>query len=226
MFPGGKTKALTFSYDDGVGQDRRLVALLNRYGLKGTFNLNSGLQDSTHHWVRGGVEIRRMDIEGLPDLYRGHEIACHALTHPRLETLEKEEIEREILIDRENLERLCGRTVRGFAYPYGTYGDTAVEVLAENGFGYARTTQSSGDFEPQKDLLRFKPTCRHADAGLMDLAQKFAALQTDEPKVFTVWGHSYEFDMDRNWDAFERFCAFIAGRDDIFYGTNAEVLLG
>jgi len=226
MFPGGKTKAMTFSYDDGVGQDRRLVALLNRYGLKGTFNLNSGLQDASNHWVRNGVEIRRMDIEVLPDLYRSHEIACHALTHPRLETLEKEAIEREILLDRENISRLFGRPVRGFAYPYGTYGDTVVDVLAENGFGYARTTQRSGDFEMQNDLLRFKPTCRHADAGLMDLAQKFAALQTDEPKVFYVWGHSYEFDLDRNWDAFERFCAFIAGRDDIFYGTNAEVLLG
>jgi len=226
MFPGGKNKALTFSYDDGVEQDRRLVALLNRYGLKGTFNLNSGMLDKSNHWSRNGVEIRRMDREGLAELYRGHEIACHTLTHQRLETMQKEEIEREVLLDRDNLELLSGKPVHGFAYPFGTYNETAVEVLAANGFGYARTTQSSGDFEPQKDLLRFRPTCRHADEGLMDLAARFAALQTNEPKVFYVWGHSYEFDLDRNWDAFERFCAFIAGRDDIFYGTNAEVLLG
>ena len=79
------------------------MELLNRYGLKGTFNLNSGLQDASNQWTSNGVEIRRMGIEGLPDLYRGHEIACHALTHPHLETLEKEAIEREIRTDRKTL---------------------------------------------------------------------------------------------------------------------------
>ena len=34
-------KALTFSYDDGVEQDRRLVELFNKNNLKCTFNLNS-----------------------------------------------------------------------------------------------------------------------------------------------------------------------------------------
>ena len=36
-------KALTFSYDDGVTQDKRLIKILNKYGLKCTFNINSGL---------------------------------------------------------------------------------------------------------------------------------------------------------------------------------------
>ena len=37
----GKLKAVTFSYDDAVTQDIRLIDILNRYGLKATFNLNS-----------------------------------------------------------------------------------------------------------------------------------------------------------------------------------------
>ena len=37
----GKTKVLTLSYDDGVVQDIRLIEIMNRYGLKGTFNINS-----------------------------------------------------------------------------------------------------------------------------------------------------------------------------------------
>lgn len=36
-----KRKAVTFSYDDGVTQDIRLIEMLNRYNLKCTFNLNS-----------------------------------------------------------------------------------------------------------------------------------------------------------------------------------------
>ena len=43
LYPQGKLKALTLSYDDGVEQDIRLMEIMNRHGLKGTFNLNSGL---------------------------------------------------------------------------------------------------------------------------------------------------------------------------------------
>ena len=38
----GKLKAVTFSYDDGMTQDIRLIELLNKYNLKCTFNINSG----------------------------------------------------------------------------------------------------------------------------------------------------------------------------------------
>ena len=40
-FPGGKHKVLTFSYDDGKLEDRRLVEIFNKNGLRGTFNLNT-----------------------------------------------------------------------------------------------------------------------------------------------------------------------------------------
>ena len=42
-FPGGKHKVLTMSYDDGQIHDRRLIEIFNKYGIKGTFHLNSGL---------------------------------------------------------------------------------------------------------------------------------------------------------------------------------------
>ena len=40
-FPGGKAKALTLSYDDGVRQDKKLIEIFNKNGIKGTFNVNS-----------------------------------------------------------------------------------------------------------------------------------------------------------------------------------------
>ena len=45
LYPYGKKKAFNVTYDDGVLQDIRFVELLNKYGLKGTFNLNSGLME-------------------------------------------------------------------------------------------------------------------------------------------------------------------------------------
>ena len=43
-FQAGKLKkAVTFSYDDAITQDVQMIELMNKYGIKGTFNLNSQL---------------------------------------------------------------------------------------------------------------------------------------------------------------------------------------
>ena len=74
-FPGGKHKALTMSYDDGRLEDRRLIEIFNRNGIRGTFHLNSGL------WAG---DARRIQPEEIAELYRGHEVACHTATHPTI----------------------------------------------------------------------------------------------------------------------------------------------
>ena len=71
----GKKKAVTFCYDDGVTQDRRLVEMMNTYGVKGTFNLNSGMQSYANVWEHPkGLLIHRMNTEGLKELYQGHDM--------------------------------------------------------------------------------------------------------------------------------------------------------
>jgi peptidoglycan/xylan/chitin deacetylase (PgdA/CDA1 family) len=204
-FPGNKMKALTFSYDDGVEQDRRLVELLNRYHLKCTFNLNSGIQSGSSLWENNGVVIRRMNVPGLLELYKGHEIAVHTLTHTWLPQQDDESIRNEIVQDKRNLQSLFGCEIKGMAYPYGTYDDRVLSVLKDNDFQYARTTVCTENFDLQDNLLEFKPTCHHASEKLMALAEEFINLHTSEPKIFYVWGHSYEFDVNRNWDTIERF---------------------
>ena len=51
------------------------------------------------------------------------------------------------------------------------------------------------------------------------------AMDAKEPSVLYIWGHSYEFDAKQNWDWMEEILKRIAGHEDVFYGTNAEVLL-
>ena len=99
-FPGGKTKALTFSYDDGKKEDRRLVELFNKYGLKGTFNLNSQFMIEND----GKPEVM-VGISEIPTLYKGHEVAAHGLTHPFLEKLPSDAMMHEVVEDRKNLEK-------------------------------------------------------------------------------------------------------------------------
>ena len=230
----GKMKALTFSYDDGVTQDRRLIEIFNKYGLKATFNINSQLLGKENSLIRNGVEIRHDKVlpSEVKSLYSGHEIAAHTLTHPTLTKVEDDaEIIRQVEEDRKNLSALAGYEVVGFAYPGGgvNYNERIADLIRKNtGVKYARTTVSTYGFEPQSDLFVFRPSVyHHAEFDkLFELGEQFLSLKTDTPKCFYVWGHAYEFDIRNEWDRFEDFCRLMCGKDDIFYGTNRQVLLG
>ncbi len=226
-----KKKALTFSYDDGVTQDIRLIEILNRYGLKGTFNLNSELLGGRWHLLRNGVDVRhdKVDPDKVKDVYTGHEVAAHTLTHPFLPNAEEAEIIRQVEEDRLKLSELCGYEVVGMAYPGGgvNHDKRVEEIIRQNtGIQYARTTDATASFALQDDLICFNPTVYHIETDKMfELGEKFLMLDPETPALFYVWGHSYEFDAWQFWDRFEEFCRMMSERDDIFYGTNKEVLL-
>lgn len=225
-FPGGKPKALTLSYDDGVEQDVRLMALMKKHGLKGTFNLNSGLFAPEGTVYPAGTIHRRMSRTQALDLYKdsGMEVAVHGLTHPFLEQLTPAECTREVIRDRENLEREFGGIVRGMAYPYGTFSDTVVDCLKACGIVYSRTVISSGSFALPADWLRLEATCHHNDPRLMELAARFVEKTPDRtPWLFYLWGHSYEFEAKDNWDVIEKFAEYTGGKEDVWYATNLEI---
>lgn len=228
----GKMKAITFSYDDGVTQDQRLITLFNKYGLKATFNLNSGLLGSGGGLVREDVTVAHVKPrpQEIKNIYKGHEVAAHTVTHPFLPNMSDDEIIEQVEKDRIALSELVEYEVRGFAYPGGgiNFNERVADVIRNNtGVKYCRTTVSSGDFEPQEDLFVFKPTVYHHEEfdKLFHLGEKFVNLKTDKPQIFYIWGHAYEFDIHNSWERFEEFLKIISGKDDIFYGTNSEVLL-
>ena len=229
----GKKKAVTFSFDDGVTQDRRFIDLLNKYGLKGTFNLNSGLLGRPGELIREGVRVSHDKIspEEVASLYRGHEVAAHTLTHPNLtDVQDPREIVRQVEEDRKALSALVGYPVRGFAYPGGGVNaneQIAALLRAETGVRYGRTTVTTGAFAPEPDLFLFRPTAALRDFdALTALAERFFASEPETPAVFYLWGHTYEYDIRDDWDRLEDFLRFISGKADVFYGTNAEILLG
>ncbi|MBQ8639948.1 MAG: polysaccharide deacetylase family protein [Lachnospiraceae bacterium] len=222
----GKRKAVTFSYDDGVEMDRRLVEIFNRYGMKATFNLNSGIQTSANSFQNKDVLIRRMNVEGLPALYAGHEIAVHCLTHANLPKFDDATIYNEILQDKANLERIFGQEIKGMAYPYGTFDERVMRIVADCGIHYARTVIETGDFSISENLLALKASAHHNRPDLLEMIDRFVEMEPETPQLLYIWGHSYEFEVNRNWDRIEEICRRLAGREDIFYGTNSEVLLG
>lgn len=226
----GKNKAVTFSYDDGITQDKRLIELFNKYGLKCTFNINSGLLGQDGYLDREGERVTHIKVkpEEVRSLYAGHEIAAHTLTHPALRDCSDEEILRQVEEDRLRLSELAGYEVVGMAYPGGTgcIGTSDKIIREKTGIKYARTTTSTYNFDLQDDLILFNPTVYHHTEwdAMFSLGRKFLELTPDKPQLFYIWGHSFEFDIHNTWDRMEEFCKMISGIEDIFYGTNKEVL--
>ncbi len=222
-------KILTFSFDDGITQDERFISILNNYGLKCTFNLNSELLGKDGFLNIQGKKISHKKIapEAIKDIYKGHEVAAHTLSHPNLTTLPPEEVVRQVEEDVKNLSDLVGYDIQGFAYPGGgiNYNKAVAELIKnKTSVKYARTIVHSYNFDVQKDLYVFKPTISLTKnkERLLTLCEEFLNNSSDKLQLFYIWGHSYELDVEDDWEFFEQVCQTLAGREDIYYCTNIE----
>jgi len=230
-FPGGKRKCLTFSYDDGVRQDIKLIEIFKKYGMKATFNLNSGNLGTVGRINHMGFDVcfDKMKPEEVKDLYRqedGFEVAVHGSKHRNFPTLEDdEELSEEIGDDKKRLEELSGQKIIGAAYPCGVYDVTMPEKLGRFGISYCRTINDTHSFAIPDNFVFWHPTCHDNYEYIFDLARDFIAYDGDEPALFYIWGHSFELDKnDRDrWGNIRRICKLLSGRDDVWYATNGEV---
>lgn len=223
-WPNFLDKAFTVSYDDGFVYDRRLIEILSKYGVKGTFNLNTGRFGD--HSFR-----QRIEVDEIKALYldNGHEIATHGSHHYVLTAVPDQVVMDEIVADRVFLEKIANEPIHGHAYPNGKYDDRVVDILEKCGIYYARTIEKTHTFKIPTDWLRLPATCHHNDPMLMELADEFLLGPKSshrflaEPLLFYVWGHSYEFDDNDNWHVIEDLCKKVGNRKDVWYATNIEV---
>ena len=222
-------KLVTFSFDDGTVQDRRLVALLNQYGMKGTFNLCSSEWGQVHSIDHLGVVVDHSELpqEEIASVYQGHEVACHTKNHPsNLDTFSREAILREVEQNREVLERIVGYPIVGLAYPWGKWNDLVLDTLRkETPIQYARTTRKPEDFSPPEDWLAWHPTCRATDDALMETIERFLVLPNDGISILCIWGHSFEFDKKPDgWQRFEAALQKLSGVQNLTFCTNSEAV--
>ncbi len=223
-------KYLTFSYDDGVKQDIRLIELFKKYGMKGTFNLNSGSLGNKGPINHMGftVPFDKVTRDEVKDVYKaedGIEVAVHGVCHKNLDTLDEKEFEQEILCDRLELEQLWGHPIIGGAYACGRYDDRSDSLLQKCKIYYYRTIKSTNSFEIPENFNYWHPTCHDNDEGVFELAQKFIDSKSDEDMIFYIWGHAFELDKNDKdrWANMERLCSMLAFKDDIKYCTNGEI---
>lgn len=221
----GKLKVLTLSYDDGHIQDKRLIEIMNKYGLKGTFNINSGLyfpEDGFHKEY-----YERVKLSEAKEMYvgSGHEVAVHGFTHPFLERLDSAEVIYEVTEDRRCIENDYGIIARGMAYPFGTYNDKVIDILEKCQIAYCRTTKATYSFGFPDNWLELHPTCHHNYENLDNLIKSFVEepVSFSRAQMFYLWGHSHEFDNNDNWNVIEKFAEYAGGHDHIWYATNIEI---
>lgn len=232
-FPGWKMKALTLSYDDGIRADIRLSEILEKYGIKCTFNINTSNFGKTNNPNKlQPDEIKKFLID------KGHEIAVHGDCHMAPGIAYPIGAIRDVLNCREKLEEAFGTIIRGMAYPdsgitrmfNGNDRESIFAYLKDLGIVYARTLAADNDsFLLPDNFYAWVPTAHHVNPNLMKWARDFVAIKEEGymtrkyPRLFYLWGHSYEFDNNDNWDLLEEFCETVSGKDDIWYATNIEI---
>ena len=213
VFPEGKKRVVTFSYDDGHKNDGRLVDLFNKYGVKATFHLNGGNYS-------GASEQEK---EELRKLYEGHEVSCHTLQHGWITRMPLQSVVLETLEDRKTLENIFGYPVIGMSYPCGAFDDSSISAMRACGIVYSRTVRSTRGFELPTDFMHWDPTCHHN--GALELCDRFIGGLDSVwgGRLFYIWGHSHEFVTEEDWDKMETVLQKISGNGKIWYATNIDI---
>ena len=231
-FPNGKEKALTLSYDDGVVSDTHLIEIADKYGIKVTLNINSD-------WMGNPGRLSADTLKNMA-ASGGHEIAVHGARHIANGNVSAVDGIRDVLECRQRLENAFDTIIRGMAYP--DCGITASannsdyqkvrEYLADLGIVYSRSLNGDNDlFRLPTDWYNWIPTAHHENGKIMNYIDKFnkdyeanhSYIASRSPLLFYMWGHSFEFEKNNNWDRLEAICEKLGNQPDVWYATNIQI---
>ena len=215
-------RIVCLSFDDGTIYDQRFIELLNKYHLKATLNLNSGLKDFV--WYFNNTHpIKRLDLNENKHLYDGHEVASHSLTHPYFSSLNKEEIINQVQTDINNLNNIFNREIVGFAFPFHDQTEDNIKTVYENiKLEYIRYSYLTNDYLP-KDRYHIPINALYDDEDIYDRLEEFRKNQLDD-SLFVIAGHAYEFEMKNDWDKIERLLIYLKDNKDITVLTMKEAV--
>ena len=231
-FPEGRAKAVTLSYDDGCRQDIRFSEIISEYGLKCTFNMTGD--------ERG--KSRALTVEKVREKFfdKGHEVAIHGYMHRAEGLVRPIEGIQDVLNCRLELERRYDMIIRGMAFPdsgirrfcNGASYESIKQYLKELDVAYSRTLGGDNNsFELPNDWHQWMPTAHHDNPKLFEYIDEFLSIDTSVsaykstryPRLFYMWGHSFEFDKNDNWDRLTKICEKLSGHEDVWYATNIEI---
>ena len=214
-------RIVCLSFDDGTIYDERFIKLLNKYHLKATLNLNSGLNDFV--WYYDNRPVKRLDLSKCKDLYKGHEVASHSLTHPYFSGLSKEQCIEEVKEDIHNLSLFFEQEIVGFAFPFHDQTEENIRTVRENfDLQYIRYSYFTNEYLP-KDRYHIPINALYDDADIYERLEAFKK-NTLENSLFVIAGHSYEFEMKDDWEKIEKLLSYLKDSKEITVLTMKEAV--
>ena len=233
LWPGGREKCLTLSFDDGTVEDERICGMLRERGLRATFNLNPGLFGKDDHLVQPGIDVhhRKIPAQSIAEVYKGFELAVHGYTHASMTANGSAMAAYEIVRAKAELEELVGAPVRGMAWPIrfdGSGRTEACELAKACGISYGRTTRRTYSCRGvPADFMTWDAACSFVQPQLADVVAAFLEPprkgDLGNPYLLYVWGHGYEATARGAWGVLEGFLDSVAFDEDVWYATNIEV---
>ena len=205
-------KIVSLSFDDGTIYDKRFIGLLNKYGLRATFNLNSGLDDFI--WYYEDKPIRRLNLEESKDIYNGHEVASHSLTHPYFSSLDEKRQIQEVEEDILNLEKIFSRKIEGFAFPFIDQTEANIQVVKNNiDLKYIRCSIFTEKILP-KDRYHVGINALYDDKDIYEKLERYKSNILPN-SLFVIAGHSYEFEVKNDWEKIEKLLKYLKENDEL-----------
>lgn len=230
---------VTTSWDDGDPMDAKVLDLLRKYGIQGTFYVP--IKNNANEVISRTL---------ITNIAATHEIGAHTYNHVNLPALPLSEAEKEIREGKTELENITGNPVRMFCYPMGRYNRNILDIVKKTGFAGARTTKRlETDFPKDrfqmgttiqvhplyfrknltsclynKNLKGFFDTIKNNSKTLEDLVDYYLDYITIYGGILHIWGHSYEIEKYGMWHIAEKIFKKISKINGINYFTNGELL--
>lgn len=215
-------KIICLSFDDGTIYDLKFIQLLNKYNLKATFNLNSGLDDFIWYY-NNECPIKRLKLKNVIDKYIGHEVASHSLTHPYFSSLKEEEAIVEVYEDINNLSKIFGYKIEGFAFPFHDQTEENIVSIKDNvELSYIRYSYLKDTYFPI-DRYHIHINALYDDEEIYHKLEQFINNSLDN-SLFVIAGHAYEFEVKCDWEKIEKLLSYLSKEQAVTVLTMKEAV--
>lgn len=153
-------KWIMLTFDDGYKDNyENAFPILKKYQFKGIIYILDGIEYNKWDVDNPGNPERKFTLMNQDELLEmqnyGIEFGGHTSTHPRLAELSIEQVKSEIINSKSNIEKIVGRELLSFAYPYGSLNEEVKRIPQEAGYKFAVATDS-GSIVFSDDLFEIR----------------------------------------------------------------------
>ncbi|MBC2853574.1 MULTISPECIES: polysaccharide deacetylase family protein [Cetobacterium] len=153
-------KWIMLTFDDGYKDNyENAFPILKKYQFKGIIYVLDGIEYNKWDVDNPGNPEKRFTLMNQDELLEmqnyGIEFGGHTSTHPRLAELSTEQVKSEIINSKSNIEKIIGKELLSFAYPYGSLNEEVKRIPQEAGYKFAVATDS-GSIVFSDDLFEIR----------------------------------------------------------------------